>query len=160
MFTVPIEKDVAKKAIRALESDEDYPYSKNYGKSNDIVRAFADEYLKVQKTETGESVTNETVLEAITIPPNKNDEIEVELRRLLRPDEEEIGREIDPEEIPPAPKGKDPEKWREWQKASILKKREKEARSRRDPFLERWGDMIIGWYRNEKKSGKDKNYLR
>ena len=160
MFTVPIEKDVAKKALRALKSDEDYPYGKNYGKSNDIVRAFADEYLKVQKTETSESVTNETVLEAITIPPDKDDEIEMELRKLLRPNEEKVDTKVDPKDIPPAPEGKDPEKWKEWQVRSILRKREKEAAAKRDPFLEKWGDMIIGWYRNHKKRGGGDVFLR
>lgn len=103
---------------------------------------------------------DETLSEGLTIPPNPDDEIELELRRLLRPNEENVDTQIDPKDIPPAPEGKDPEKWREWQKASILKKREKEAQSKRDPFLEKWGDMLIGWYRNEKKSGRDKNYLR
>ena len=247
-FTVPIDRETARKALAALEDTEDDGEWKNYGKSNDIVREFAEEYRKVHGDGIAESLqippnfddpvemklrkrlygeepegtvpekpagmsdekwaeiqkksgeknreksreifgmTNaenyrklagsygpqesgrgmfqffvsedETLSEGLTIPPNPDDEIELELRRLLRPNEENVDTQIDPKDIPPAPEGKDPEKWREWQKASILKKREKEAQSKRDPFLEKWGDMLIGWYRNEKKSGRDKNYLR
>ena len=159
-FTYPIEKTVAKKALEALKDDEDYPYGKNYGKSNDVIRDFAREYLKARGKESGTDAVDESILEAITIPPDKDDEIEMELRRLLRPNEEKVDTKIDLKDIPPAPEGKDPEKWVEWQKASILKKRQKEAAAKRDPFLEKWGDMIIGWYRNHKKLGKGDIFLR
>ena len=36
----------------------------------------------------------------------------MELRKLLRPNEEKIDTKIDPKDIPQCPKGKDPEKWR------------------------------------------------
>ena len=65
MFIFPIEKEVAKKALKALKRDEDYPYRKNYGKSNGIVNKFAEQYLREKEGRNRGSSGEGKILESL-----------------------------------------------------------------------------------------------
>lgn len=103
--------------------------------------------------------TGATLEESLEIPPNLDDEIEMEIRRTMYGDEPQV-------DAPRKPEGMSDEKWAQIQAKNAGKNSDKKAAKIREKtahgdIFRKYGDVILRWYRADKaKSQTDEDELR
>lgn len=98
------------------------------------------------------SETGATLEESLEIPPNLDDEIEMEIRQTMYGDEPQV-------DAPRKPEGMSDEKWAEIQAKSAGKNVDKKAAKIREKnansnLIRKYGDVILRWYRADREKGE------